>query len=114
MPEDTELQSDSETRFSKEVKVVEVTLEDLFGETVQLLRNYGVGIDTHSKFIAICVYVKNGQNIKKYEREYNMGRLKASQTVHIGCNSNKERTRNYNKQFTLHDRKHRYLPSANN
>jgi transposase len=63
--------SNCQTQLTNEIKVQESTIEEIFGETVQLMSNYGVGIDTHSKFIAVCVYVKFGHNIKKYEREYN-------------------------------------------
>lgn len=39
-------------------------------EPIQALKDYGVGIDTHSKFIAVCVLVKEGYNVIKYERDF--------------------------------------------
>ncbi len=39
-------------------------------EPIQALKNYGVGIDTHSKFIAVCVLVKEGADVIKYERDF--------------------------------------------
>lgn len=39
-------------------------------EPIQALKDYGVGIDTHSKFIAVCVLVKEGGNVIKYERDF--------------------------------------------
>ena len=39
------------------------------GIEVQRLQSYGVGIDCHSQFIAICVHVRNNQQIFKYMSE---------------------------------------------
>ena len=39
------------------------------GVEVQSLRSYGVGIDCHSKFIAICVHVRNNHKILRYSCE---------------------------------------------
>ena len=39
------------------------------GIEVQVLKSYGVGIDCHSRFIAICVHVRNNQRIFKYMSE---------------------------------------------
>ena len=39
------------------------------GVEVQHLRSYGVGIDCHSKFIAICVHVRNNHKILRYSCE---------------------------------------------
>ena len=39
------------------------------GIEVQRLQSYGVGIDCHSQFIAICVHVRNNQRIFKYMSE---------------------------------------------
>lgn len=37
---------------------------------VQFVDNYGVGIDTHSKFIQVCVLVRNGDNVSRYEESF--------------------------------------------
>lgn len=39
------------------------------GVEVQVLKSYGIGIDCHSQFIAICVHVRNNQRIFKYMSE---------------------------------------------
>ena len=39
------------------------------GVEVQHLRSYGVGIDCHSKFISICVHVRNNHKILRYSCE---------------------------------------------
>lgn len=39
------------------------------GIEVQRLQSYGVGIDCHSKFIAICVHVRSNHRILKYSSE---------------------------------------------
>ena len=39
------------------------------GIEVQVLKSYGVGIDCHSQFIAICVHVRNNQRIFEYMSE---------------------------------------------
>ena len=39
------------------------------GIEVQQLQSYGVGIDCHSQFIAICVHVRNKHRILKYMSE---------------------------------------------
>ena len=39
------------------------------GVEVQSLRSYGVGIDCHSKFLAICVHVRNKHKILRYSCE---------------------------------------------
>jgi len=51
--------------------------EDLFhtpdsgvGEPVQTLKDYGVGIDTHSRFIQVCVLRKKGHEVLKTEKEF--------------------------------------------
>jgi len=48
-------------------------LEKLCGEDgaeVKPLYDYGVGIDTHRDFIQVCVLVKSGAAIRKYESEH--------------------------------------------
>jgi hypothetical protein len=40
------------------------------GEEVRPLKPYGVGVDTHSKFIQVCVLVKEGNLIRQYENEF--------------------------------------------
>jgi transposase len=37
---------------------------------VQVLRPYGVGIDTHSKFIAVCAMRQRGRAVVKFEAEF--------------------------------------------
>jgi transposase len=39
-------------------------------EPVQILREFGVGIDTHSKFIAVCVIRKRGSALVKSEAQF--------------------------------------------
>ena len=40
------------------------------GEEVRPLYDYGVGIDTHRDFIQVCVLVRAGEAIRKYESEH--------------------------------------------
>lgn len=40
------------------------------GIDVQTLRSYGIGIDTHSKFIHVCVMVHENASVKKYEHPF--------------------------------------------
>lgn len=39
------------------------------GESSGLIEPYGVGVDTHSKFIQVCVFVHVGNRVLRYERE---------------------------------------------
>ena len=39
------------------------------GIEVQQLRSYGIGVDCHSKFLAICVHVRNNHKILRYSCE---------------------------------------------
>jgi transposase len=39
-------------------------------EVAQVLQPYGVGIDTHSKFIAVCVLRNNGGVVDRHERQF--------------------------------------------
>ena len=39
-------------------------------ETEEILAEYGVGIDTHSKFIQVCVFVQHEQNVLRFEQEF--------------------------------------------
>jgi transposase len=38
---------------------------------VQILKPYGVGIDTHSKFIAVCIFKRDGEVINQVEQQFN-------------------------------------------
>lgn len=40
------------------------------GENIQTLKSYGIGIDTHSQFIHVCVLVKIDFEVKKHERQF--------------------------------------------
>ena len=40
------------------------------GAEVRPMQDYGVGIDTHKDFIQVCVLVRQGNAIKRYESEY--------------------------------------------
>jgi len=40
------------------------------GDTMQAERTYGVGIDTHSKFIAVCVMLHKNHEIKYFENSF--------------------------------------------
>ena len=41
------------------------------GVEVQKLHSYGVGIDTHSRFIAVCVHVRRNNSVYKYQHDFN-------------------------------------------
>jgi len=43
------------------------------GEVAQMLRPYGVGIDTHSKFIAVCVLVRKKDKMFRHEKDFSTG-----------------------------------------
>lgn len=43
---------------------------DRQGTLTQVIHPYGVGIDTHSKFIQVCVLVDSGSGITRYEDEF--------------------------------------------
>ena len=40
------------------------------GIEVQVLKSYGVGLDVHSCFIAVCVHVRNNNRIFKYMSDF--------------------------------------------
>ena len=40
------------------------------GENVQPLNSYGVGVDCHSKFIAVCVMVMHNKDVIKFDRQF--------------------------------------------
>jgi len=46
------------------------TMDFADGDIVQPLYPYGIGIDCHSKFIEVCVFVKTGEGIRKFEGTY--------------------------------------------
>ena len=48
---------------------VVIRSEGNLGVEVQVLKSYGVGIDCHSQFIAICVHVRKNQRVFKYMSE---------------------------------------------
>ena len=50
----------------------EVTIlqEDGQGVEVQRLQSYGIGIDCHSRFIAVCVHVRRERRVYKYQRDF--------------------------------------------
>ncbi len=50
-------------RKGGEEKADTITLTDI-------IRPYGVGIDTHSKFIAVCVLLKEEKNVVRYEKNF--------------------------------------------
>ena len=39
-------------------------------EAAQMLKPYGVGIDTHSKFIAVCVLIRKEDKIYRSEKDF--------------------------------------------
>lgn len=41
------------------------------GVEVQILKSYGVGLDVHSQFIAVCVHVRNNNRVYKYMSDFN-------------------------------------------
>lgn len=43
---------------------------DLDGSDVQLLHPFGIGIDTHKKFIQVCVLIQQNGKVKRYEDEF--------------------------------------------
>lgn len=60
-------------KIVKAVEAIENLDKVVFDEgiDVQTLRTYGIGIDTHSKFIHVCVMVHDGASVKKYEHPFN-------------------------------------------
>lgn len=57
-------------------RVVEESLENLLPseseddqQIEQILRPYGIGVDCHSRFHAICVLVRNGERVVRHQRE---------------------------------------------
>lgn len=44
--------------------------EDYNGVEVHVLKSYGVGLDVHSCFIAVCVHVRNNNRIFKYTADF--------------------------------------------
>ena len=40
------------------------------GEQIQALKPYGIGIDTHSKFISVCVLIKTGNCVRRWEHDF--------------------------------------------
>lgn len=50
---------------------VSINNEDLDGVEVQNIRSYGVGIDCHSRFIAVCVHVRRGTHVFAYRHDFN-------------------------------------------
>jgi len=40
------------------------------GKEIQDLKPFGIGIDVHSKFIQVCVLVKNNLRIFEYNKEF--------------------------------------------
>jgi hypothetical protein len=52
-------------------RTVESFTSDLQTEVeTQVLGTYGVGIDTHKQFIQVCVLVRNGETVDRFEREF--------------------------------------------
>ena len=51
---------------------IEVRKEGDQGVEVQCLQSYGVGIDCHSEFIAICVYVRRNMGVYRYSEDFNI------------------------------------------
>jgi transposase len=49
------------------------TLDFADGDIIQPLYPYGVGVDCHSKFIEVCVFVRTGEAIRKFEGTYSTG-----------------------------------------
>ena len=49
---------------------VEILKEGEQGVEVQRLQSLGVGIDVHSEFIAVCVYVRRNMGIFRYSRDF--------------------------------------------
>ena len=45
---------------------IEIRKEGDHGVEVQRLQSYGVGIDCHAEFIAICVYVRRNMDVYRY------------------------------------------------
>ena len=49
---------------------VEIRKEGDQGVEVQRLQSYGVGIDCHSEFIAVCVYIRRNMGIYRYSQDF--------------------------------------------
>ena len=62
MPKSEILESESGTE-------VPIRADSCQGVEVQHLRSYGLGIDCHSRFLAICVHVRNNHRILRYSCE---------------------------------------------
>ena len=67
---ETEQKADQllESLTAKPEKNAEQQLEG--AEAAQMLKPYGVGIDTHSKFIAVCVLKRRGDKIFRSEKDF--------------------------------------------
>jgi len=48
----------------------EVIIQNNQGVEVQVLKSYGVGLDVHSQFIAVCVHVRNNNRVYKYMSDF--------------------------------------------
>ena len=66
MPVSSDIASVSNPSVGTEV---EIRVDNVQGVEVQRLQSYGVGIDCHSRFIAICVYVRNKHRVFRYSSE---------------------------------------------
>ena len=66
---DAELSAESKPTIDSELPANSNPIIEDGSETINLLYDYGVGIDTHRDFIQVCVYVRQGDLIKKYESE---------------------------------------------
>lgn len=53
-----------------EIDGTPIDVSQVFGEEVQTTKAYGVGIDTHSKFIYVTVLVKENFTVMKYDRTF--------------------------------------------
>jgi len=49
---------------------VSILLENGQGVEVQHLQSYGIGIDCHSRFIAVCVHVRRDRHVYKYQMDF--------------------------------------------
>jgi transposase len=54
----------------EDVSGTEVIIQGDQGVEVQVLKSYGVGLDVHSQFIAVCVHVRNNNRVYKYMSDF--------------------------------------------
>ena len=72
MPRSPKIKHFYQTLPSSDCDGIEIMIRNEFDEgvEVQTLRSYGVGIDCHSKFIAVCVHVRRDNHVYIYRHDF--------------------------------------------